>query len=616
MNYKRRAKESVTSGNVAFEGDDEDVQNIVIFGTTGSGKSSLINLLLSREAAPTSNDAIGCTATNESYLFSGDATKYKLWDTPGLNEGSEGLVPAREALENLTSLVKELKRDRNRAPLSILCIQGSQAVKAQLRHYDNLKSTIGAAPFAIVVTGMDVCPSRPWSTWWNEHQKVLQSFSAANVDHACVCTLLDDDESAGSREEIINLIKRTTLRSSSKSMRMDLQGDDEENHGRTLHRDTDPLIPNEAWLEHQPFFDWKGLFARNQPWTTRRKVTCVCIVTIIVLVCLFAFFHTQIVRALQPAVERIHDLKFGWLIPIAIFFVISFPPLFGHEILAVLCGLVWGTWIGFGITAAGTFVGEVANFYTFKHICQARGDKLQNNNIMYAALCRVVRERGFKVVLVARYSAIPGHLTTAIFSVCGMNILVFMLAAVLSLPKQFITVYIGVMLESDPNSSATSTSNIIGDVVVAITLLVTIAAMWYINKAVNEVKQQLIKERQESRYLDVSVNSPGTIGADDASSQDDSSFDETSDDSRDDTSCGAVDNESHPEGVRGHAGSMPLPRPTTRTCMPDTAEGQSYGLNTLPYDPFPGPHDATIGSGMTSYVMGASSRTGGPSAAR
>lgn len=36
--------------------------------------------------------------------------------------------------------------------------------------------------------------------------------------------------------------------------------------------------------------------------------------------------------------------------------------LFGHEIVAILCGLVWGLWIGFGIVAAGTFIGEVGNF--------------------------------------------------------------------------------------------------------------------------------------------------------------------------------------------------------------------------------------------------------------
>lgn len=36
--------------------------------------------------------------------------------------------------------------------------------------------------------------------------------------------------------------------------------------------------------------------------------------------------------------------------------------LFGHEIVAVLCGLVWGLWVGFAIVAAGTFLGEVGNF--------------------------------------------------------------------------------------------------------------------------------------------------------------------------------------------------------------------------------------------------------------
>ena len=36
--------------------------------------------------------------------------------------------------------------------------------------------------------------------------------------------------------------------------------------------------------------------------------------------------------------------------------------LFGHEILAIIVGDVWGVWIGFGIVAAGTLLGELANF--------------------------------------------------------------------------------------------------------------------------------------------------------------------------------------------------------------------------------------------------------------
>ncbi len=63
-------------------------------------------------------------------------------------------------------------------------------------------------------------------------------------------------------------------------------------------------------------------------------------------------------QKLQPFSEKVRDLPGGWLIPIAILILISFPPLFGHEIIALLCGVVYGLWIGFGIVAAGTFFGE------------------------------------------------------------------------------------------------------------------------------------------------------------------------------------------------------------------------------------------------------------------
>jgi uncharacterized membrane protein YdjX (TVP38/TMEM64 family) len=61
---------------------------------------------------------------------------------------------------------------------------------------------------------------------------------------------------------------------------------------------------------------------------------------------------------LRPASEKIRDIPAGFIIPVVILIVISFPPLFGHEIIALLCGVVYGLWIGFAIVAAGTFLGE------------------------------------------------------------------------------------------------------------------------------------------------------------------------------------------------------------------------------------------------------------------
>jgi hypothetical protein len=40
----------------------------------------------------------------------------------------------------------------------------------------------------------------------------------------------------------------------------------------------------------------------------------------------------------------------------------SSAQLFGHEIVAILVGVIWGLGVGFAIVAAGTFVGEIGNY--------------------------------------------------------------------------------------------------------------------------------------------------------------------------------------------------------------------------------------------------------------
>ncbi|KAJ2965956.1 hypothetical protein NUW54_g13946 [Trametes sanguinea] len=217
-----------------------------------------------------------------------------------------------------------------------------------------------------------------------------------------------------------------------------------------------------------------------------------------------AFITNRVLPACASRLDRlcmaVPGLPYGWTIPIGILFVISFPPLFGHEIVAILCGLVWGLWAGFGIVAAGTFLGEVGNFYAFKYCCAARGEKLEKTKLQYACLARVVREGGFKIALIARLSAIPGHFTTAVFSTCGMSIWTFAIAAILSLPKQFITVYLGVALEQSEDGTSNTRDTIIKDVVLGVTTLITIGAMWYIYHKMNQAKPHVIYDRRKARY--------------------------------------------------------------------------------------------------------------------
>jgi uncharacterized membrane protein YdjX (TVP38/TMEM64 family) len=257
--------------------------------------------------------------------------------------------------------------------------------------------------------------------------------------------------------------------------------------------------PSEVKELQSSAVDWKRLSTRKF-WFRREWLWYyVALVVILVLSTLLIIFHTQIVNWLTPATKWLHGLKAGWLVPIGILFVISFPPLFGHEIVAGLCGLVWGLWIGFAIVSVGTLLGEIGNFYAFKYCCRSRGEKLERTKIWYACLARVVRDGGFKIALIARLSAIPGHFTTAVFSTCGMNIFVFSIAAVLSMPKQFITVYLGVILEQSNAGVQDTKSRLISDVVIAITFIITIVAMWYILHKMNMIKPQVIYERRKAR---------------------------------------------------------------------------------------------------------------------
>ncbi|KIJ67230.1 hypothetical protein HYDPIDRAFT_25702 [Hydnomerulius pinastri MD-312] len=288
--------------------------------------------------------------------------------------------------------------------------------------------------------------------------------------------------------------------------------------GRGTSRTPSPSPSEIAALKQTSMFDFRALFQKDKLFTKKYIIYYIFGLIAIVLGSLFLFYHDQILHRQQT--YTLDSLRFGWLIPIGIFFVISFPPLFGHEILAIVCGLVWGVWIGFGITAAGTLLGEIGNFYAFRYLFQNRAQKMEEKNIQYACLAKLVREGGFKIALIARYSAVPGHFTTAIFAVCGMNIFIFVMAAALSLPKQFITVYIGTLLESDSSGSATTQNKILSYVVGGITAIVTVAAMWYIQKEVNRVKPDVIYARRKARQAkfngDVLYQNVGINGSNDA----------------------------------------------------------------------------------------------------
>ncbi|KAI0648624.1 hypothetical protein C8Q79DRAFT_1007215 [Trametes meyenii] len=253
--------------------------------------------------------------------------------------------------------------------------------------------------------------------------------------------------------------------------------------------------PSEAQVldgKTRMFKDWRR-WANPRRYTNPRGIwTLTVVIGALAFIITFLAMQHRIVNAMRPFADWMHDTPGGWLIPIAIMFVISFPPLFGHEIIAVLCGDVWGVWIGFGIVAAGTVLGELGNFYAFRWWCSGRGKKLEEKRLTYALYAQVAREGGVAVATIMRLTFIPGHL----FSTCGMGVGTFLTAAVLSLPKQLATVYLGVSQNSGVNRAQTGG---IKAVVILATIAMTYIAMRFINKKVDEVKMNVVYARRKAR---------------------------------------------------------------------------------------------------------------------
>ncbi|KAL1607916.1 hypothetical protein SLS60_002855 [Paraconiothyrium brasiliense] len=203
--------------------------------------------------------------------------------------------------------------------------------------------------------------------------------------------------------------------------------------------------------------------------------------------------HDAVVAKLRPFSEHLRDLPAGWLIPIAILFVISFPPLFGHEIVALLCGVVWGLWIGFAITAAGTFLGEIGTWFAFLYALRRKAAKLERTNLNYGALARLTRDGGFVIVLVIRLSAIPSHFSTAVFATCNVKFWHFFVATFLSLPKQVFLVYLGVLLVQK------NESNVAKNLMFGAVFVVTVILGIWIWMKMAKVKKILLEEQNQRR---------------------------------------------------------------------------------------------------------------------
>ncbi|KAI9572097.1 P-loop containing nucleoside triphosphate hydrolase protein [Boletus coccyginus] len=163
-------------------------QNIVIFGETGSGKSSLVNLIVGQNVAATSYGTDGCTL--DSTLYETDVGEYhlRIYDTVGLNEPQLGAEHYLAAIEKAHRLITALN-NAGGVHLLVFCVRGGRITATTQHNYRLFYEFLCCrlVPVALVITNLE--SETPMERWWQRNSREFTRFGINVIAHACVtCT--------------------------------------------------------------------------------------------------------------------------------------------------------------------------------------------------------------------------------------------------------------------------------------------------------------------------------------------------------------------------------------------------------------------------------------------
>ncbi|KAF5358837.1 hypothetical protein D9757_014252 [Collybiopsis confluens] len=169
--------------------EDTAERTVLLFGASGSGKSSIINMLLSKPQALVSNSAVNpAPFTAEKYRIRINDSLFSIFDLAGLSEG--GLFLLSDAQRTLQVLLDNLSDQGRRLHLLVLCIRAPRITDVAANNYRLFFQTIcrRQVPIVVVVTGLENHGST-MEDWWVQNQDIFGSYRMAFNDHACITTI-------------------------------------------------------------------------------------------------------------------------------------------------------------------------------------------------------------------------------------------------------------------------------------------------------------------------------------------------------------------------------------------------------------------------------------------
>ncbi|KXN92625.1 Alpha-aminoadipic semialdehyde synthase, mitochondrial [Leucoagaricus sp. SymC.cos] len=194
-----------------------DICNVILFGASGAGKSSIVNMLASGPVAEVSSGIQACTFKSREYNVNVLGKAVTLWDTPGLDEGEEGRLPPADAITQLYQLLLRLTGGVSLLVLVTRAPRIKDSTPANWRLFRDIICQ-GKVPTALIITGLE--EEEDMDQWWWDYKGDFEEYDIFPADVACVTASrgkarrgghVYDGEYDESRKKIRKLIRSTTL---------------------------------------------------------------------------------------------------------------------------------------------------------------------------------------------------------------------------------------------------------------------------------------------------------------------------------------------------------------------------------------------------------------------